>query len=350
MAPAGTGLCAREPTDWGLQIDKAASQEDLDVSSRASEPAPLPVGARRPRAHAAHTQRVLFAASGFTRSLHALRRAHALAARVYGGELCVLHVAAAAAGGRAGRMRDRAAGGNLLQRVRRFYRRRLDPPPPAERVLSRSGEFAKVVVEAARELGAALIVLPGTDRPSGAAVTQIAHAAGLPVLVAREAAFGGAIVAATDFADGGYRELRHATRLARSLRAELAFLHNVKPLVHASTSALGHCSCTVIEPPVEALEECRGRLQALARYLGARAETVVASRPCADDAILEAASAFGADLVVVGARRQPWLERVFGTALSARIVDRCERSVLVAPLGVDGDAQRAVRPHVNAWS
>jgi nucleotide-binding universal stress UspA family protein len=280
-------------------------------------------------------RRMLFAASGFARSVHALQRAYALATRWHG-TLYVLHVARGDAQARKlgehGAGTESAIAQAALRSVRRFCDRGLAEVLPRDHMLVKQGEFSEVVAETARELGAELVIIPGAERQKGNAVAQMAREAGVPVLVARRSALGGGILAATDLGDPGCDELRQAAALAAQAPGKLAFVHNVKPIVQAATTGLGHCMCTLIEPPAQALAECRERLQALATFFGVRADTLVVSRPSAEDAILEVARDNGADLIVVGARRQRWVERLFGTALAARIVDRCERSVLVAPL------------------
>jgi nucleotide-binding universal stress UspA family protein len=289
--------------------------------------------ARSSRAKA--DRRVLFAASTFTRSRYALQRAFELASRWHG-TLYVLHVPAPDAQPHLAGTHSAGSGNALaeavLHSVRHFCDRGLAEPLPSDHMLVEQGEFSEVVTQTARELDASLVVIAGAERRPGKAVAQIARAVGVPVWVARRSALGGGIVVATDFGDPRCDELRQAVALAPQVPGRLAFVHNVKPIVHAAMTGLGHCTCTVVEPPAHALAECRDRLQALAAFFGVHADPKVVSRPSAEDAILEVARETGADLIVVGARRQGFIERLFGTALAARIVDHCERSVLVAPL------------------
>jgi nucleotide-binding universal stress UspA family protein len=283
-------------------------------------------------------RRMLFAASRFAGGVQALQRAYELANRWHG-TLYVLHVAPPGAQPRASGEHpaetEQAIAQAVLRRVRRFCDRGLSEVLPRDHMLVRQGEFTEVVARTAHELDATLVIVPGAEQP-GMAVATIAREARVPVLVARKSAPGGGIVAATDLGDPGCDELRHAAALAAQTPGKLAFVHNVKPVVQAATTVLGHCLCTVIEPSAQCLAQCRERLQALAELFGVRADALVMSRPSAEDAILEVAREKGADLIVVGARRQRWLERLFGTALAARIVDHCERSVLVAPLSGQG--------------
>jgi nucleotide-binding universal stress UspA family protein len=285
-------------------------------------------------------RRMLFAATRFAGGVHALQRAYELANR-WQATLYVLHVSPPAAQPRApgehAAETEQAIAQAVLRRVRRFCDRGLAEVLPRDHMLVRQGEFTEVVAHTAHELDATLVIVPGAEQPGGMAVATIAREAHVPVLVARKSAPGGGIVAATDLGDPGCDELRHAAALAAAQTpGKLAFVHNVKPVVQAATTVLGHCLCTVIEPSAQCLAQCRERLQALAELFGVRADALVVSRPSAEDAILEVAREKGADLIVVGARRQRWLERLFGTALAARIVDHCERSVLVAPLSGQG--------------
>jgi nucleotide-binding universal stress UspA family protein len=282
-------------------------------------------------------RRVLFAASRFAGGLHALQRAYELASRWHG-TLYVLRVAPhddAPAPGEHVQHNEQAIAQAVLRRVRRHCDRELAEVLPRDRMLVRRGDFAEVVASTARELDAALVIVPGGER-RGIAVAAIARESGIPVLVARKPAAGGGIVAATDLGDPGCDELRHAAMLAAQTPGGLSFVHNVTPTVQAGTTALGHGRCTVVEPSPECLQHCRERLRALAELLGVCADPLVVSRPNVEDAILEVARDRRADLIVVGARRQGWFERLFGTALAARIVDHSERSVLVAPLSGQG--------------
>lgn len=283
-------------------------------------------------------RRMLFAASSFARSVNALQRACELASRC-NGRLFVLHVATRdmLRTQSEDRIRNEAhIARAALRGLRGGVERGLSDLLPDDQVLVRHGDFARSVARTARELDADLVVIPGAEGQKGATVARIASEAAMPVLVARKAARGGRILAATDLADAGCSELRQAARLAHRLQGELTFLHNVKPVVHASGSALGQCMCAVMEPSAQSVEECRGRLLALASYFGVPAETMVLTRPSAEEAILQTAQASNADVIVVGARRKSWFERLFGSALAARIVDRAEQSVLVTPIGIAG--------------
>ena len=50
------------------------------------------------------------------------------------------------------------------------------------------------------------------------------------------------------------------------------------------------------------------------------------------DAISIEARAQGADLIVVGARRRNWLQRVLREGVAAQVVEQAQCSVLVAPV------------------
>lgn len=291
------------------------------------------------RARGTSERRMLFAASRFAGGVHALQRAYELASRWHG-TLYVLHVASPDAQlrvvGDHTPETEQAIARAMLRNVRRFCDRGLDEVLPRDHMLVRQGEFTQVVASTAREIDATLVIVPGGEPRRGTAVARIAREAGVPVLVSRKATAGGGIVAATDFADPSCDELRHAAALAAQTPGKLAFVHNVKPEVHAATTGLGRCLCTLVQPSAQCLAQCRDRLQALAELFDVHADTLVVSRPSAEDAILEVAREKHADLIVVGARRQGWLERMFGTTLAARIVDRSDRSVLVAPLTGQG--------------
>jgi nucleotide-binding universal stress UspA family protein len=285
--------------------------------------------------HAPHVQqqetraRMLFASADFSHSVQALRRASLLAERA-GAELYLLQVGPAVSETK--RSRARAASHAAARSALRACKRSLVSPVALDHILVRSGDFADVLVGTAHTLSPALVVIAGVDAPSGKQVVRIARRARVPVLVSRRPSQNGVMLAAMDLTPAGESELRFAGELAERFAMRLSLLHNVRPVVHAMTAPAGHTLCTVIQPSKELLASRRAQLQALAREAGVNADTQVLSRPSVDDAILEQARAQAADLVVVGLRPQKFIERLFGTALASRVLDQCERSVLIAPI------------------
>lgn len=273
-----------------------------------------------------------------------LLRAQAMA-DLLGGSLLVLRVAHASdswspllavRGGREAQSSTRRLV-DLKGETLRTCTKVLGPKVPA--VLVRSGSFVPVVARAAERLAANVVVLPGRRAHSGETATRIALESGRAVLVAEARRERDAIVAATDLRDERTPMVAQGACLAARLQAPLTAVHNQRPLGRALLGLTGGT------PPVSlarrlqaALERARERTSALGRRLDQDIQSVIVSRATATRAILEAAHDAQADLVIVGTRPRPAWKRWMRLSVSARIVDRAERSVLVVPMGAASKA------------
>jgi hypothetical protein len=101
----------------------------------------------------------------------------------------------------------------------------------AEEVCTRSGDFIRHVAARAREVDAALIVVPPGERHAGELAATLACEVQLPVFVARDGTFRQGIMAATDLRDPTYPVLRMAESLRLQLGAPVIALHNLSPQV-----------------------------------------------------------------------------------------------------------------------
>lgn len=182
----------------------------------------------------------------------------------------------------------------------------------------RSGPFIHEVIACARELTAGLIVVSPPSSRSGWTTTKLARLAGIPVLVARDAAHEAAIVAATDLADPCFPVLRSAISLTELLAQRLVIVHN-RP----------RRSSEVVPEPTR----WRACLTQASDHIGARA---ISPLLCADsnptDAILRAAQSHDADLVVVGTHPRGIVQGLLHRSVATQVVNRSRRSVLVTPL------------------
>ena len=252
----------------------------------------------------------------------ALRRAYALA-RAFQGQLLVLRVLP-------GSPRHNVllphlsllhAMGDLarMQQVLEETRAQCEPHAPgllAEQIVVRQGGHIHEAYRAARELQASLIVLPRQRGVSGREAAWLASMSDVPVLVARPATRGEAIVAATDMLDPGYPVLRQAAAWSQRLESPLVCVHNEGDTPpgpsHAARSAVD--------------------LLQVAMRFGRDAESVVARRSDPVETILGEARTREADLVVVGVRPHTWLDLFSARGLATRLVDRARRSVLLTPI------------------
>jgi nucleotide-binding universal stress UspA family protein len=184
------------------------------------------------------------------------------------------------------------------------------------------------VVSHALAVNAQLIVVP-TRRHSGSIVTRLAHAAQLPVLVAKPATGHPIIVAATDLQGASYPLLRTTAELGEQLRAPVVAFHNVTPV-----SMMLNPLCSLPITPSRddgAIAARKARLSLASEHLHLSGQSVACDLDPVE-AILREARTRGADLVVVGTRPRSWFGRVLGASTAVRVVDRARRSVLVAPL------------------
>lgn len=191
------------------------------------------------------------------------------------------------------------------------------------------GDFVKVVAARAKELHARLIVVAPQEDGLNQAAVSLVLAAGVPVLAARQATGGDAIVAATDLTSLDYPVLGGAAELGRLLDARVIAVHNVEPYAVVATMEAAALAQVPVEP---ALASRAQQLSRASQRMPIDVRPVVRSESDTVDAILKVAQAQDADVVVVGARDRTWLGRFTARNVAARVVDRAEHSVLVLPL------------------
>lgn len=199
--------------------------------------------------------------------------------------------------------------------------------PP--RVDVRGGAFVAQVARRACEVGAGLIVVPDEGIGIGHAATRLAHATSVPVLVGREGAMSGVIVAATDLRDPDLPVLRHAAILARRLSVPVLALHNVAPMV---SRLGGEAPGTAPVMTASGLTEIRTQMRKGVRGAAIDANAIVANESRIEWAILQAARRRHADIIAVGTRRRSWFSRIVDRSVGEQVVDGARRSVLLIPL------------------
>jgi nucleotide-binding universal stress UspA family protein len=194
----------------------------------------------------------------------------------------------------------------------------------------RPGQFVAEVAAQAAKLRASLVVMPPHGMNLGATVTAIAQAAGVPVLVSREASGEEAILAATNLEDLDYPVLRGAATLARRLDAPLLAVHNLAP---KRKTAFTNADVPALPSAEDRGAEMRAaQLRHASEWLSPGMEVILRRDVSTVDAILEEVRRWHADLVVVGTRPHTWLADLRSSAVAPQVVERAERSVLVTPL------------------
>ena len=203
-----------------------------------------------------------------------------------------------------------------------------DRPRPAVRL--ESGSPHAVVLEAAREVGARLIVVGRGSAEKGASLggvsERIVRHAHCPVLVA--APPGGKIVlAATDFSDPAWPAIRLAHQESGRRGLRLAVVHAVEtailpyPSMHEGpTPPLG--------PLIEALtDDAHRQMERVTGAFGPEVQTIVREGSAAQT-ILRVADELDAALLVVGTHGRTGFMRVALGSVAEAVVRRSTRSVL----------------------
>ena len=206
----------------------------------------------------------------------------------------------------------------------------LSEPFSPKRLRIRVGNFIEDAASRAGELDAWLIVLAPSTGRLGITATALAHASSRPVLVARTSAPHATLLAATDLLDKDARVLRKAAELGAVLRAPVVAVYNASSFSEAPNSD----SCASAAP-LGSARPSESRVLRLVRATE-RADSpmraIVAQELDPVDAILEQARLHEAQAIVVGTRPGPCLDHVIRRTVAAEVVERSDRSVLVAPL------------------
>jgi nucleotide-binding universal stress UspA family protein len=260
---------------------------------------------------------VLCAAPLLSQAMDAMKQAEAVARAVTGELLCL----------RVPSLRPREGFHGDPSREQSASRApRVSAARPGEsRVLVRRGDFFSVVMETARALRPAMVVIPEMSGQTGRHVRELALGANAPVLLVRNALRTGTVIAASDLADGEFPVLRAAGMLSSSLRARAVFVHNLTP--EGSGIAYFHTPRRRCRPVMlDRLKE----LRLAAESLEVPSESVVTIRGTVEEALSGIARRERADVLVVGTRIEAG-GRSSGAALAERLVDESSLSVMVVP-------------------
>jgi nucleotide-binding universal stress UspA family protein len=200
----------------------------------------------------------------------------------------------------------------------------LKPRWPLAEVMEAEGDPGEEIIRAADDLKADLVVMgarggSGHTGGLGSVAASVARCADCAVLVTRgEPRHVATAVVAVDGSEGSLEALRFLSSLELDRDSSLRLLHVMKVRISASHQAERHA-------------EAERLLEGAARALAGRdvriERTVTTGNPAAE--IVRAARSAGADLVVVGARRQGAVRRLLRGTVSGRVLRQAPCPVLV---------------------
>jgi nucleotide-binding universal stress UspA family protein len=207
------------------------------------------------------------------------------------------------------------------------------PPLAQNRVDVRLGRAAAVVVHAAHECNAGLIVLGGKHHSTlgrwmgGSTAQHVVRTTDIPLLVtgSRPGPITRILVAA-DLSYAVRPTFEAAARMARLFGAELRVLHAVEPLPVFAEMPMVLDDAAFYDDSRQQFERC---LEPLLEQVPAQA---VLRRGHAADALAAEAAEWGADLVAVGAHGKGWVDRLLMGSTTERLLDQLPASLLVIPV------------------
>ena len=229
--------------------------------------------------------------------------------------------------------------GPLLDEVRDYVDRHDPADVSVKAVVRRSTRPATAILDAARELGADLIVIGTHGRSglsrlvAGSVAEEVLREAPCPVLAVREreTAFPEAplrhVVAPIDFSEHNGPALRRARAFAGAYGARLTLLHAVEEL--DLPGIYGDVANPLGATP-ELRERVRGELEKIVREQDAGLEATYHVEPGqAASTILDYAEREDADLIVMSSHGRTGLQRFFLGSVTEKVVRRAPCPVLV---------------------
>jgi nucleotide-binding universal stress UspA family protein len=207
------------------------------------------------------------------------------------------------------------------------------PPAARNRLEVRLGRAAAVVVSAAHEYRAGLIVLGGKHHSAlgrwmgGSTAQHVVRTTDIPLLVTgSKPGPVSRILVAADLSYAVRPTFEAAARLARLFDAELRVLHAVEPLPMFAEMPMVLDDAAFYADSRLQFERC---LEPLLEAFPAQA---VLRRGHAAGALAAEAAEWGADLVAVGAHGKGWVDRVLMGSTTERLLDQLPASLLVIPV------------------
>lgn len=227
--------------------------------------------------------------------------------------------------------------GVLVSNVRRHVDAALGAEIPLavrEALVARTGSPGVVLEEIARESGASLIVVGGRHHGvlarglGGSTAHHLVRTAPVPVLVVDESIRAPRrMLVATDLSAATGPTVATAAMYADLLDARLRFLHVVEPAKFPTVVPLQY-------DMAEFEKRSRAQFERLldADLPGVAGEDRVVRRGLADEEIAEEATAWQADVTVIGSHGKGWIDRLLIGSTTERLLNRLPTSLLVIPI------------------
>jgi nucleotide-binding universal stress UspA family protein len=206
------------------------------------------------------------------------------------------------------------------------------------------GSPAAIIVAAAEEMGADLIIMAAVGRadavaPLGAVALRVVQHAHCPVLVVRPGPASGPVLAATDLSDSAYPAIGAGAAVAKSLDAELAVIHVAdlpRPMPVAPEAAGLGIQYAFNEEEFQLLREAaRDHLHLALSRAGAAGQCIV-DQGLPASCVVSAARRLGARLLVIGTEGRTGLRRMLLGSTAEQILRDAPCSVLVVRLHTKG--------------
>lgn len=215
----------------------------------------------------------------------------------------------------------------LLPRAEATLRHRLETLGVSEscEVFVEQGSAAEVILDVIERWAPTLLVI-GSPADGAIGVVGLVRHATMPVVVARSSRATGRVVVGTDFSDPSLPALRAAASAATLMAGELLVVHAVELIAIGSYGIAlpGWIDSTTSDIQ----DDAKRRLdEALAR-LGVHAKTEVYIGPPASG-LIEAATRFEAELMVVGTHGRSGLTRFVLGSVAEAVIQRAPCSVFV---------------------
>jgi nucleotide-binding universal stress UspA family protein len=195
------------------------------------------------------------------------------------------------------------------------------------------GSPAKVVLRAADDHGASLVVVGAGERASleklvlGSTAEQILRHAATDVLIARPSPSEGLVLAASDLSERSFRALEAAARRAKARNAPLLLVHALD-IAHPMLAAFEPLLVVDDRTRSDLHDACRKVLEAELERTGATgAPEVIEGRP--DRVIVRAAEDREASLVVIATHGRTGLSRIALGSVASAVSRKAPCSVLV---------------------
>ncbi|HEV2670524.1 MAG TPA: universal stress protein [Gemmatimonadales bacterium] len=247
--------------------------------------------------------------------------------------------------------------GKIVSDMRRMLGKELGAEIPEairQGLVARAGRAGVVLAQVAREYDAGLIVVGGHHHGAlargfgGSTAHHLVRTAAVPVLVVEASARAlERILVAVDFSAAASPTLSAAWRYTDLLNAQMGVVHVIEAGEASPLLPLTLDMDLLAKRSQEELERLV-ELEAPA----VRTDDRFIRQGRADEEIAEQASAWRADLVVVGSHGKGWIDRLLIGSTAERLLNRLPTSLLVVPINKPAarpavPEKRSVRPKVR---